>query len=72
VTGTAKKGGRFDDVGRKVGRAVADLDKEAERLVAYLNEEVVPAVRKHSSQALRTAAKELARAADYMERTQKK
>ena len=39
----------LEDVGRR-------LDQEVERLVAYLNEEVVPQVRNHSSRALRTAS----------------
>ncbi len=68
----AKKDRSFDDMGRKVGQALGDLDKEAERLITYLNDEVVPAVRKHSTRALRTAARELARFADYMDETQKK
>ncbi len=62
----------MEDVGRKVGKAIGDLDKEAERLITYLNDEVVPAVRQHSTRALRTAARELARVADYMDRKQKK
>ncbi len=68
----AKKDRPLDDVGRKVGQALGDLDKEADRLISYLNDEVVPAVRKHSTRALRTAARELARFADYMDETQKK
>ncbi len=59
-------------MGRNVNRALKDLDKEAERLIAYLNDEVVPAVREHSTRGLRTAARELTRFADYMERTSKK
>lgn len=67
-----KRRGPLEDVGRTVDRKLADLDKEAERLISYLNDEVVPSVRKHSSRALRTAARELARFADYMDRTQGK
>ncbi len=69
---TQQKKSRLDDVGKTMGRTLADLDKEAERLIGYLNDEVVPAVRKHSTTAMRTAARELTRFADYMERTQKK
>jgi hypothetical protein len=36
-------------------------------LVVYLNDEVVPAVRAHSSKALRVAAGKLAEFADYLE-----
>ena len=55
-----------------MGRTLADLDKEAERLIGYLNDEVVPSVRKHSTTALRTAARELTRFAEYLERTKTK
>jgi hypothetical protein len=37
-------------------------------LITYLNEEVVPAVRKHSTKALRIAAQKLAHFADFMEK----
>jgi hypothetical protein len=50
----------FEDMGRK-------LDDEVEKLISYLNDEVVPQVRDHSSRALRIAADKLARFADYME-----
>jgi len=50
----------FEDVGRKV-------DDEVEKLITYINDEVVPQVRQHSSRALRIAADKLARFADYME-----
>ncbi len=62
----------FEDFGRSVGRALSDLDKESERLITYINDEVVPAVRQHSTRALRVAARELERFADYMEQTQQK
>ena len=52
----------MEEVGRR-------MDEEIERLVSYLNEEVVPSVRGHSSRALRTAAAKLAKFADYMDRT---
>jgi hypothetical protein len=50
----------FEDMGRK-------LDDEVEKLIDYINDEVVPQVRQHSSRALRIAADKLARFADYME-----
>jgi hypothetical protein len=37
-------------------------------LITYLNEEVVPAVRQHSTKALRIAAEKLTHLADYMEK----
>jgi hypothetical protein len=54
----------FEDLGRKV-------DQESERLIAYLNDEVVPAVRTHSTKALRTAAQKLQQFADYMDDREK-
>ncbi len=62
----------FEDLGRSVGRALGDLDRESERLITYINDEVVPAVRQHSTRALRVAARELERFAEYMEQNQKK
>jgi len=47
------------------------MEKETAELVTYLNDEVVPAVRNHSSQALRTAAGKIAKFADFLE-TQRK
>ncbi len=72
MTQPKKRRGPLDEMGETVGRTLKDLDKESERLISYLNDEVVPSIRKHSTTALRTAARELARFADYMERTQKK
>ncbi|HMK31787.1 MAG TPA: hypothetical protein VK473_19040 [Terriglobales bacterium] len=59
-------------VGRKIGETVSDLEQETERLVAYLNAEVVPAARDHSTRALRTAAQKLAEFADYLDDQKKK
>jgi hypothetical protein len=63
--------GRFRDVGKQVDKAVdrasERLDEECERLIAYLNNEVVPAVRQQSSRGLRRAAEKLSRFAEYLE-----
>ena len=56
---------------RSVSNIAETLEKETAELVTYLNNEVVPAVRSHSSKALRTAAGKLAEFADYLE-TQRK
>jgi hypothetical protein len=56
---------------RSVANIAETLEKETAELVKYLNDEVVPAVRGHSSKALRTAAGKLAKFADYLE-TQRK
>ena len=59
--------GRFRQVGQQVDRAA----QEAERLIAYLNNEVVPAVRQHSSSGLRKAAEKLAEFANYLDSKQR-
>jgi hypothetical protein len=65
----------FDRASARVNRSVAEaaerLEKDSAELIAYLNNEVVPAVRQHSSKALRVAAEKLVRLADYMEETQR-
>lgn len=45
--------------------------QEAEKLIAYLNDEVVPAVRQRSSSSLRKAAEKLAAFANYLESKQR-
>jgi hypothetical protein len=56
---------------RSVANIAETLEKETAELVTYLNDEVVPAVRSHSSKALRTASGKLAEFADFLE-TQRK
>jgi len=58
-------------INRSVANVAGTLEKETAELVTYLNDEVVPAVRTHSSKALRTAAGKLAKFADFLE-TQRK
>ena len=68
----------MNDFGRKVEEAssrvnktiseVAErLEKESTEVIQYLNDEVVPADRSHSTKAMRIAAEKLTRLADYME-----
>ena len=52
---------------RSVANIAESLEKETAELVTYLNDEVVPAVRTHSSNAVRTAAGKLAKFADFLE-----
>ena len=59
-------------VNQKIGDTTERLEKEAEELIKYLNDEVVPAVRQHSTKALRIAAEKLGDLADYMEQTSSK
>ena len=54
-------------VNKKVGETTERIEKEAAELVKYLNDEVVPAVRQHSTQALRVAADKLRDLANYMD-----
>jgi len=65
-----RAGRKVEAAGKKLGRSLEDqgLDKDAENIISYLNDEVVPAIRSHSTQALRTAARKLAQFADYMDR----
>jgi glutamyl-tRNA reductase len=52
---------------QQVAKAAERLEKETADFVHYLNHEVVPAVRSHSTKALRVAAEKLAKLADYMD-----
>jgi prophage antirepressor-like protein len=53
---------------KAVGETTERLEKEAAEFIKYLNDEVVPAVRQHSTKALRTAAEKLTELANYMEK----
>jgi hypothetical protein len=55
---------------KSIAEVAATVEKETAELVAHLNDEVVPAVRQHSTKALRIAAEKLANLADYMEKNQ--
>jgi len=59
-------------VNQAIGDTTERLEKEAAEFIKYLNEEVVPAVRQHSTKALRIAAEKLSHLADYMEQSQSK
>ncbi|HEV3036265.1 MAG TPA: hypothetical protein VHA33_00500 [Candidatus Angelobacter sp.] len=61
----------LDDIGREIGHAARKLEEEGEKMIAYLNREVVPAIRTNSSKALRVASDKLAKLAEYMERNTK-
>ena len=67
---------KVEDASTRFNRSVANiaetLEKETAELVTYLNDEVVPAVRTHSSKALRIASGKLAEFAEYLEAQQKK
>jgi hypothetical protein len=59
-------------VNQTIGDTTERIEKEVEELIRYLNDEVVPAVRHHSTKALRIAAEKLGHLADYMEHTASK
>jgi hypothetical protein len=67
----SKTGGRFENAGRRVdeglGTAIPRVQEEIRKIIAYLNDEVVPHVRQDSSQALRTAAERLRNLADHLD-----
>ena len=59
-------------VGRTIGEAVNQVEKESEKLIGFINSEVVPAIRGESTAALRTAAEKLSKFADYLDDQKKK
>jgi hypothetical protein len=60
----------MNDFNRKVGKATEHLEQDAAEFIAYLNNEVVPAVREHSTKAIRLASQKLAKLADYMDQVE--
>jgi glutamyl-tRNA reductase len=65
---------KVEEASARMNKSVADaaerLEKETAEFITYLNNEVVPAVRQHSTRALRIASQKLAEFADYMDRQQ--
>ena len=62
---------KVEEASARINRSVANvaekIEQETAELVVYLNDEVVPAVRGHSSKALRAAAEKLSKFAEYLE-----
>lgn len=56
---------------KTVGETTERIEKEAQEFIRYLNDEVVPAVRQHSTKALRVASQKLQELAEYMEKHSK-
>jgi glutamyl-tRNA reductase len=54
-------------VNKSVAEATERIEKETSEFITYLNDEVVPAVRQHSTKALRVAAGKMAKLADYLD-----
>lgn len=49
-----------------------NLKRDFQQLIRYLNDDVVPEVRTHSTSALRQAAKEMTKLADFLEKNSRK
>ena len=62
---------KVENATARVNKSVADaterMEKETAEFIAYLNDEVVPAVRQHSTKALRVAAQKMSKLADYLD-----
>ena len=52
---------------KRVAEFAATMEQETAELVKYLNEEIVPEARQHSTKALRIASDKLSQLADYMD-----
>ncbi len=62
---------RFESFGRRMdaefGSVAPRVEEEVRKVIDYLNDEVVPEVRRNSSQALRTASEHLAKLAAHLD-----
>ncbi len=58
----------LEDLARRVGTMGGKAEAEIRRIIVYLDQEVVPGVRKHSFKALRTAGEQLTKLADELEK----
>ncbi len=62
---------RFEDLGKKVderfNQALPRVEEEVKKVIAYLNDQVVPQLRQDSSQALRAAADRLRKLAEQLD-----
>ena len=69
---TDQQGRGFEHFGRKVDETVSQamprLEEEVKKIIAYLNDEVVPNVRANSLKGLRAASDQLNKLADKWER----
>ena len=68
---SAKTGRPFQTASAKLddvfGDASKRIEEETKTLIAYINNELVPAIREHSSTGLRIASEKLKQAADMMD-----
>lgn len=67
-----RSAGKFENMGRRMDEhlgGVSDrVEDDVKRVIAYLNDRVVPEVRENGSKALRIAAGQLTRLADHLDR----
>ena len=63
---------RFEEFGRKIDQKMTEaaprVEEEVKKVIAYLNDEVVPQIRQNSSEALRVASSQLAKLAEHLDR----
>ncbi len=63
---------RLQDAARKLDEKLSDAERrihsELDQIITYMDQEVVPSVRTHSSRALRIAAEKMNRLADLMDK----
>ena len=68
---TDENSSRFEGFGKKVderlNQALPRVEEEFKKVIAYLNDHVVPQLRQESSQALHAAAESLRKLADQLD-----
>ncbi|HUY81646.1 MAG TPA: hypothetical protein VMU92_07975 [Acidobacteriaceae bacterium] len=68
---TNQAGKDLKDFGRRVeakfNQATPRVEEEVRKVITYLNDEVVPEVRQNSSKALKVAAEQLRKLAEYLD-----
>ena len=69
VEGTGR--GRFENFGKRVDERVSQglpkVEEEVKKVIAFLNDQVVPRLRQDSSQALHAAAERLRKLAEQLD-----
>lgn len=67
----SKGSSRFEDLGKKVderfSQALPRVEEEVKKVIAYLNDQVVPQLRQDSAQALHAAADRLRKLAEQLD-----
>jgi hypothetical protein len=70
-TSEGNSGGRFEDLGKKVDERFNQVrprvEEELKKVIAYLNDQVVPQLRQDSAQALHAAAERLRKLAEQLD-----